>query len=196
MGIYLSRPHSWQVFTVKSRIVPSSLDGAPCGLLNHITASCDVVTHSVDNKPLIGLLRKLGVISHQEMNMTMQNGSVQPSKLPSYYPVIVDGMFLGYVVHDRAPLLERQLRSLKVDPKNDSVPYTTEITLIRYSIDTKQVITQFPGLYIYTCPGRMIRPVMNLAAKKVEYIGKLLISSLNMVESLRDVRTGLSFRYY
>lgn len=94
-------------------------------------------------------------------------------KSATHYPVIVDGMFLGYVARDKAPLLERRLRSLKVDRQNKDVPYTTEIALIRYSSDVKQVITQFPGLYIYTSLGRMIRPVTNLAAKKTEYIGML-----------------------
>jgi DNA-directed RNA polymerase I subunit RPA2 len=148
------------------------LDGAPCGLLNHVTASCNIVTHAIDNKPLINLLRKLDVINHQEMNMIMQSSTPGANKSATHYPVIVDGIFLGYIARDKAPLLERRLRALKVDSQNNDVPYTTEITLIRYSTDVKQIITQFPGLYIYTCIGRMIRPVTNLAAKKTEYIGK------------------------
>lgn len=106
--------------------------------------------------------------------MTMQTTNSTAAKSATHYPVIVDGLFLGYVARDKAPLLERRLRALKVDQDNKEVPYTTEITLIRYSTDVKQVITQFPGLYIYTCIARMIRPVTNLAAKKTEYIGKFL----------------------
>lgn len=148
------------------------LDGAPCGLLNHVTASCNIVTHAVDNKPLISLLRKLEVTSHQEMNMMKQSANESVTKSATHYPVIVDGIFLGYIARDKAPLLERRLRALKVDSQNTEVPYTTEITLIRYSTDIKQIITQFPGLYIYTCMSRLIRPVKNLVAKKTEFIGK------------------------
>ncbi|KAI6228988.1 DNA-directed RNA polymerase subunit beta [Aphelenchoides fujianensis] len=139
-------------------------DGAPCGLLNHVTASCDIVTHANSNEPLILLLQKLGVITHNQMTMTRP-------PVPAFYPVVVDGIFVGYVPRSKAPLIERQLRSLKVDPHNKEVPFSTEVALIRYSPSPKQFLTQFPGLFVYTCLGRMIRPVKNLAANRTEYIG-------------------------
>jgi hypothetical protein len=140
----------------------------------------------IDTKPLLALLRKMDIITHQEIDMMMQNSSGDASKSTSYYPVIVDGLFLGYVVRDKAPLLERILRAMKVDHANNDVPYTTEISLIRYSSDVKQAITQFPGLYIYTALGRLIRPVKNLAAKKIEYIGELYV----------HLKSDLYFRYF
>ena len=33
------------------------------------------------------------------------------------------------------------------------------------------VASQYPGLYIFSSPARMMRPVLNLAASKVEMIG-------------------------
>ena len=33
------------------------------------------------------------------------------------------------------------------------------------------VASQYPGLYIFSTPARMMRPVLNLAASKVEMIG-------------------------
>lgn len=54
-----------------------------------------------------------------------------------------------------------------------SVPYVTEITLIRASIDKENIMTQYPGLYIYTGPGRLIRPVKNLLSDSTEFIGNL-----------------------
>lgn len=38
-------------------------------------------------------------------------------------------------------------------------------------IPKKTVPAQYPGLYLFTNPARMMRRVMNLAAKKTELIG-------------------------
>ncbi|KAI6225647.1 DNA-directed RNA polymerase [Aphelenchoides besseyi] len=149
-------------------------DGAPCGLLNHVTASCEIVTHATMTEGMIPLLRNLRVITHEEMTLRMQSTHLPGQNIPTspaYYPVILDGMFVGYVSRAEAPLLERQLRSLKVDPNNTIVPFSTELSLIRYSTDPKQILTQFPGLYIYTGLGRLIRPVRNLAVNRTEFIG-------------------------
>jgi DNA-directed RNA polymerase I subunit RPA2 len=47
------------------------------------------------------------------------------------------------------------------------VPSTLEIVLVR----TKNVPAQYPGLFLFTGPARMMRPVMNLSAGRVELIG-------------------------
>lgn len=39
-------------------------DGAPCGLLNHVTADTDVVTHYSDNKGVISFLDEMGMLRH------------------------------------------------------------------------------------------------------------------------------------
>jgi hypothetical protein len=46
-----------------------------------------------------------------------------------------------------------------------------EITLIRHSPDTANILVQHPGLYVFTHPGRLMRPVTNLAAATTEFIG-------------------------
>ena len=45
------------------------LDGAPCGLLNHLTASCDIVTTRPHGENLDFVLEKLGVMSHTRMTI-------------------------------------------------------------------------------------------------------------------------------
>lgn len=47
------------------------------------------------------------------------------------------------------------------------VPSTLEIALV----PKKTVPAQYPGLYLFTNAARMMRPVMNLAAQKVELVG-------------------------
>lgn len=90
------------------------------------------------------------------------------------YPVILDGNFLGYILRKNAALFEKQLRLIKIDETDDRVPKLTEITLIRHSTDPANVMTQFSGLYIYTLPGRMYRPVRNIISNIVEYIGTFI----------------------
>lgn len=87
---------------------------------------------------------------------------------------MLDGNFLGYIPQKIAPLVERQLRSIKVDEMDDRVPQLTEITLIRRSTDPANVMTQYPGLYLYTLPGRLYRPVKNIVFDIIEYIGIIL----------------------
>lgn len=45
------------------------------------------------------------------------------------------------------------------------VPETLEIAFV------KEGGKQFPGLFLFTGPARMVRPVYNLAAKQVELVG-------------------------
>jgi DNA-directed RNA polymerase I subunit RPA2 len=162
-------------------------DGAPCGLLNHVTAACRIVTHYFNTKKLVPTLIGLGVIPHSEVNLIKTGevgpiAAVQPSPwrpLTSpppvkLYPVVVDGDFVGYLPVGRAFLAERQLRAMKVDLGDERVPSNTEIALISRSFDAATMTTQFPGLYVYTCPGRMIRPVNNLPFDTVEFIGRSL----------------------
>ena len=48
------------------------------------------------------------------------------------------------------------------------------------------VASQYPGLYIFSTPARMMRPVLNLAASKVEMIG-----SFEQVRVLSNIRLML-----
>ncbi|KAK6020453.1 RNA polymerase Rpb2, domain 3, partial [Ostertagia ostertagi] len=42
-------------------------DGSPCGLLNHLTASCRIVTHYSDTRDLPAFLTDLGMISFKSI---------------------------------------------------------------------------------------------------------------------------------
>uniref|UniRef100_A0A0K0EYJ3 DNA-directed RNA polymerase subunit beta n=1 Tax=Strongyloides venezuelensis TaxID=75913 RepID=A0A0K0EYJ3_STRVS len=138
-------------------------DGGPCGLLNHLTASCDVTTHYHNIKKLRNHLRELSVISHSDMSLLGEKSS--------YYPVLLDGIFMGFIEKALAPIIERKLREIKVNKEDDRVPYNSEITLVRSSTDPQNIATQYPGLYIFTEPARMIRPVKNLLWNEIEFVG-------------------------
>uniref|UniRef100_A0A914CW68 DNA-directed RNA polymerase n=1 Tax=Acrobeloides nanus TaxID=290746 RepID=A0A914CW68_9BILA len=136
-------------------------DGSPCGLLNHVTASCRIVTHYPETKKLNRVLAEYGVIFHATIDLFGNE---------DLYPVFVDGNFVGYIPIAKAAMAERHLRVLKVGPTK-AIPSDTEIVLIRHSSDPANVLTQFPGLYLFTDPGRLIRPVKNLAFDQTEWIG-------------------------
>ncbi|CAH3126705.1 unnamed protein product [Pocillopora meandrina] len=132
-------------------------DGAPCGLLNHLSASCQVVNDVLQTSHLLRLLCSLG--------MSLIDAPA-PADVKSCYVVILDGRVIGRVDMDLAPSLANRLRMLKVLGLEE-IPQMLEICLVPIT----KVASQYPGLYIFSTPARMMRPVFNLAANKVEMIG-------------------------
>jgi DNA-directed RNA polymerase I subunit RPA2 len=84
-------------------------DGSPCGLLNHVTASCRIVTHYPETKKLNRVLAEYGVIFHATIDLFGNE---------DLYPVFVDGNFVGYIPIAKAAMAERHLRVLKVGPSH------------------------------------------------------------------------------
>ncbi|WKX89302.1 hypothetical protein Q1695_008726 [Nippostrongylus brasiliensis] len=159
-------------------------DGAPCGLLNHLTASCRIVTHYSDTRELPAFLTDLGMISCRSIAFV--------SKSEEYYPVLCDGTFLGYIPIRKAESVERRLRCIKTDVNDSRVPYVAEIALIHQSTDMKNIQTQYPGLYILSDPARMIRPVRNLLTDAVEFIGTFEQVYLSVVIDPSEAEPGVT----
>jgi DNA-directed RNA polymerase I subunit RPA2 len=114
------------------------------------------------------------------------------------YKVNMNGRILGHILERDAKKIVDQLRLMKVNDDRVSpqsslldgylyllsfklsleiieyfyvlnkcqVPKYTELALV-----PKREKGQFPGLFIFTTLARMMRPVINLQAKKLEYIG-------------------------
>ncbi|XP_066552524.1 DNA-directed RNA polymerase I subunit RPA2 [Amia ocellicauda] len=132
-------------------------DGEPCGLMNHMTTHCQIVTKALPTTTLPALLCSLGV--------TPVDGT--PSRPYSEcYPVVLDGAMLGWVEKDLAPAVVESLRNFKV-LKEKRVPPSLEIALV--PMTGKASI--YPGLLLFTTPCRMVRPVRNLDSGKEELIG-------------------------
>lgn len=133
-------------------------DGAPCGLLNHLTMNCKVTgtpdEEKVKNIPLV--LTELGMVPLKYA------GTLD---LKSSYVVQLDGMIVGYVPSNIAARLVDKLRLFKI--KGKKVPDTLEIVLV----PLKKTVSQYPGLFLFTGPARMMRPVRNLFTNKIELIG-------------------------
>uniref|UniRef100_A0A671TSD6 DNA-directed RNA polymerase subunit beta n=1 Tax=Sparus aurata TaxID=8175 RepID=A0A671TSD6_SPAAU len=88
-------------------------DGEPCGLMNHMTASCEIVAPTLPTISLPILLCSLGV--------TPVDGS--PGKAFSdCYPVVLDGAVVGWVESELAPVVVESLRRFKVLREKKLVP--------------------------------------------------------------------------
>lgn len=110
-------------------------DGGPCGLLNHISSSCmplakDDKNLQLDKKMLNNfkaLLASLGM--HP---ITTDFGLVYPYR---YLPVLLDGVIVGYVDPDQAPVFVKSLRALKIQQRDttelfESVPRSLEVAYL------------------------------------------------------------------
>ncbi|XP_068183212.1 DNA-directed RNA polymerase I subunit RPA2 [Antennarius striatus] len=132
-------------------------DGEPCGLMNHMTASCVIVAPTLPTVSLPALLCSLGV--------TAVDGS--PGRAFSdCYPVLLDGAVVGWVESELAPVVADALRRFKV-LKQKNIPRWTEIVLVPKTGKA----SLYPGLFLFTTPCRMVRPVQNLFHGQQELIG-------------------------
>jgi len=87
--------------------------------------------------------------------------------LSDTFDVLLDGRLIGWVVKKKAQVVRDKLRILKVSAEDVRVPNMTEIVLV----PEREIPGQYPGLFIFTGAARMMRPVHNLSAGCVEYIG-------------------------
>ncbi|KAG9484200.1 hypothetical protein GDO78_009880 [Eleutherodactylus coqui] len=153
-------------------------DGEPCGLMNHMTVVCEVVTQTCINSHLLDLLFALG--------MTPVDG-VSGKPFSECYQVILDGRMVGWVEKDLAPNLANMLRNFKVTQEK-KLPSWTEIVLVPMTGKA----SLYPGLYLFTTPGRLVRPVRNLAIGKEELIGSLEQVFLNVAVFEGDIVPGVT----
>ena len=153
-------------------------DGAPCGLLLHLSRSCRVsmfrVHDTESRETIINYLSSLG----------LRKISVHRST-----PVILDGVVIGYFKDSEAENCVNSLRKLKM---SSAVPLELEIAYVhRYirtaieeqrSFRTKLIVkSSFSGLFLFNCPGRFMRPVQMLRSsnpyenecRSIELIGSL-----------------------
>merc|ERR550519_771723 len=133
-------------------------DGSPCGLLNHLATSVEVVTHLADSSQIPSVLSLLGMIPLSE---------VDSHGLTDVLDVIMDGRVMGWVQKTEAKIMTDKLRMIKVREDDPRVPTTTEIVLV----EERPVPGQYPGLFIFTGIARLVRPVFNMAAGCIEWVG-------------------------
>lgn len=172
-------------------------DGAPCGLLNHLTAPGTVSTGFNENQTVrhAAILKNLSAF-----------GLVSPGSLAltsDYLSVVLDGQLVGHVKLENADNMALALRALKVqngmmdptsdvrrwmdatvgpfdvatlDPINQHLPPFPKDPAQRVPWDLEIVLIkpggkQYPALFLFSSSARMRRPVFNLNFAMIESIG-------------------------
>ena len=109
-----------------------------------------------------------------------------------YVPIMVDGIVFGGIDESEAVEFVRQLRLLKI-MHNDAgydgrkLDLTTEIAYLHPSKTGKGV---YPGIFIFTQPSRMIRPVLNLETRRVEWLGPMEQVFMDIACTAEDIIQG------
>ena len=120
---------------------------------------------------------------------------------PDYIPVLLDGIVLGGILPKDAPEIVAQLRYLKAASNNcglhaqGSSTSSTDINTVTVLSKNKLLLDPtmevayiprlpydcaYPGVYLFTQAGRMIRPVLQLGTHYVEWIGPMEVRFFNI----------------
>lgn len=165
-------------------------DGAPCGLLLHLAQNCRATVIPCDSSlksRVRDLLRNSGVKSVAPLMGSPPILAPPPPSKPgqvavsSNAPVCIDGEVLGYVTMDQIRDVSQKLRSAKL---KGELPMETELVAIEK--DTQA----YPGIFVATHPGRLVRPVFNLASQAVEFIGAMEQPWLNIAVTDNDIKAS------
>lgn len=151
-------------------------DGAPCGILNHLTHKCLVTPEHIDIQPTIQLLGSLGMVPIHDV----------AGFAPGFHPVLANGKVVGKIHASEMEKIASQLRVLKVN-KHPAVPSFLEIACFP-PIENGP----YPGLFLATTPHRLMRPVRHLASNKTEYIGIMEQLFLDIACLDEDIRKGVT----
>eukprot|EP01147_Barroeca_monosierra_P009559 gene9559-1788_t len=131
-------------------------DGTPCGLLNHLTRHCTAQTDSYSPSVIRNLIDHIHALGVEDASFSNLRKST--------VDVLLDGCVIGHANFAVANKAAYKLREMKVMGIN-GIPETLEIALVEPSPGSI-----YPGLYLFTTPARMLRPVMNLSLNKQELI--------------------------
>ena len=93
-------------------------DGSPCGLLNHLSHSCQVVMHKVDVSHVPKFIASLGVNQMLGCGVKISNTSIFNSE-NEVLSVVLDGQVIGYCSSAKAKEVANILRYCKVERKNN-----------------------------------------------------------------------------
>ena len=152
-------------------------DGAPCGLLNHLTSSCKIVntmSTAEQDECLHMLLADLGVIP--------AGCGVVPPKRSCV--VVHNGIVVGHLAFELMKPVADRLRHIKVTQQENVSPFL-EVGCIPPSI-----YGPFPGLYLFTDVSRMMRPVEYMATNQNELIGTLEQPYMDIACMDEDIKPG------
>lgn len=123
------------------------------------------------------LLTQLGMIPIEDIRYSKDASTS--------FTVMHEGRILGRVPDHDAGRFVDKLRILKV--KGVKVPKTLEIAFV-----PRTPHGQYPGIFLFSAPARMMRPVYNIAAKAVELVGTFEQVYLNICITEEEAFEGIT----
>lgn len=146
-------------------------DGTPCGLLNHLAAACyvDIAVGGGNELRAAHAAAVYKALAAAGVLVTIGRVTSMPAP-PVHLTVTLDGAVVGSVRASEAPAVVAALRAGKVATP-PRVPSTLEVAYIPPPAGGGG--GAFPGLYLFTSPSRMIRPVKQVPGGAVEHISSL-----------------------
>lgn len=151
-------------------------DGSPCGLLNHLSRTCRIITSPLASVHIPALLSAYG----------MTQAFVSSIDGTKNVVVQLDGRIIGWARPNIAAQLAQYLRIWKTEGQND-VPLDLEIGLVPTSKGG-----QYPGLYLFASRARMMRPVKFLANGRDDSIGPFEQVFMNIAVTPEEIEGDTS----
>ena len=151
-------------------------DGSPCGLLNHLSRTCRIVTAPLAVAHLPALLAAHGMTQAFTPSVSgRRNLCVQ-----------LDGRLIGWAPPAVCAQLAQSLRIWKTEGKHN-VPLDLEIGLVPVSQGG-----QYPGLYLFGSRARMMRPVKFLANARDDQVGSFEQVYMDIACTPAEIEEGVS----
>ncbi|KZV90995.1 beta and beta-prime subunits of DNA dependent RNA-polymerase [Exidia glandulosa HHB12029] len=151
-------------------------DGSPCGLLNHLTRSCRIITAPLAVAHIPALLYSRGLT--QPFNASTDGRA--------NLCVQLDGRIIGWARPSIAKQLADDLRVWKTEGAHN-VPLDLEIGWVPPSEGG-----QYPCLFLFSNRARMMRPVKYVANGKVDSIGPFEQVYMDIAVKPEEVEKGVS----
>lgn len=164
-------------------------DGGPCGLLSHISLKCVCMAYPADTegeelKDLNELLISWGVAP---TGTGGERGDGCGISSFTSLPVMVNGRVVGGAPVKLCKSIAAQLRALKVEEK-PTVPSSMEVAFIPPGMKGGP----YPGLFLFTIGARVVRPVLQRATGRTEYIGPMEQPFMDIACLPEDIREGIT----
>ncbi|KNC48846.1 DNA-directed RNA polymerase [Thecamonas trahens ATCC 50062] len=197
-------------------------DGAPCGLLNHLAAKARVVSTEPPPARLLPVLASLGVrmvtdpgVAPLDHVPVFLEGRIVGSVAVEHAAIVADqlrhfkvhGKFhvpatleIAYVASELPVHLVRskaaQAPALPAAHGSSSSESDDDAAAPPAGKDAARNVTlppgQFPGIYLFSGPGRLMRPVTNLREGKQELIGSFEQLYLHVACLPDDILPGIT----
>lgn len=172
-------------------------DGSPCGLLNHLSHTCEIMVRNIDVSQLPSLVASLGAaqmvgyapyqLKPNQISSSASKDEVELQKRQSgLLSIQLDGKVIGWSSVDVAKKIAVTLRDWKVKGLHN-VPLELEIGFVPPSKGG-----QYPGLFLFSTPARMIRATRYLGTGTKDMVGPFEQVYMDIACMPEDVVPGVT----